>query len=79
MEDSDGKSALGNVRAAVGQCDGKERVMKSKITEIEASAEELRQSNSLADGLTRLLRNAFNPYSFPLTTDEEEQTESEGE
>ena len=52
--------------------------MNIKITEIEASAEELRQSNSLSDGLTRMLRNVFNPYSVPLTTDEEEQTE-EGE
>ena len=51
--------------------------MKIKVTEIEASAEELRQSNSLADGLTRMMRNVFNPY-FPLTTDEEEQTEREG-
>lgn len=46
--------------------------MKIKITEIEASAEELRQSNSLADGLTRMMRNAFNSYSFSPTTDEEE-------
>lgn len=54
--------------------------MKIKITEIEASAEELRQSNSLADGLTRMLRNAFNPYSFSYTTDEtEQQAEREGE
>lgn len=53
--------------------------MKIKIIEIEASAEELRQSNSLSDGLTRMMRNVFNPYSFPLTTDEEEQAESEDE
>ena len=52
--------------------------MKIKVTEIEASAEELRQSNSLADGLTRMMRNVFNPY-FPPITDEEEQTESEDE
>ena len=53
--------------------------MKIKVTEIEASAEELRQSNSLADELTRMMRNAFNPYSFAPTNDEEEQTEREGE
>lgn len=53
--------------------------MKIKVTEIEASAEELRQSNSLADGLTRMMRNVFNPYSFTLTNDEEEQAEREGE
>ena len=34
--------------------------MKLKITEVEATAEELRQSNTLSDGLTRILRNAFN-------------------
>lgn len=53
--------------------------MKIKVTEIEASAEELRQSNSLADGLTRMMRNVFNPYSFAPTNDEEEQAEREGE
>lgn len=59
--------------------DRKGEPMKLKITEIEATAEELRQSNSLADGLTRMMRNAFNPYSFTLTNDEEEQAEIEGE
>lgn len=33
--------------------------MRIKVTEIEASAEELRQSNSLADSFSRMLRNAF--------------------
>ena len=52
--------------------------MKLKITEIEASAEELRQSNTLADGLARLMRNAFNPYYVTVETDDdEEQTEKE--
>lgn len=48
--------------------------MKIKVTEIEASAEELRQSNSLADGLTRMLRNAFNPYpcDIPETEDSDD-------
>ena len=52
--------------------------MKIKVTEIEASAEELRQSNSLADGLTRLLRNAFNPYPYgtPETDDSDDSAES---
>ena len=36
--------------------------MKIKITEIEANAEEIRQSNTAAEGITRLFRNAFNPY-----------------
>lgn len=48
----------------------KEQQMKLKITEIEATAEELRQSNSLADGLHNLLRNALNPYVFHIDDDE---------
>ena len=52
--------------------------MKIKITEIEASAEELRQSNSLADGLTRMMRNAFNScYVTAETDDDEEQNGKE--
>ena len=47
--------------------------MKIKITEIEASAEELRQSNSLADGLTRMMRNAFNSYYVTAETDDDEE------
>lgn len=30
--------------------------------DIEATAEELKASNTLADGLTNILRNAFNPF-----------------
>ena len=33
--------------------------MKIKVTEIECSAEELRQSNSVTDGFLNVLRNAF--------------------
>ena len=52
--------------------------MKIRITEIEASAEELRQSNSLADGLTRMMRNAFNPYySNYVESDEDGEEEDE--
>lgn len=36
--------------------------MRITVTEIEATAEELRQSNTLADNFNRILRNAFNPY-----------------
>ena len=56
--------------------------MRIKVTEIEATAEELRQSNSLADGLHNLLRNALNPYVFHIDDDEEaddEQTEKRSE
>lgn len=52
--------------------------MKIKITEIEANAEEIRQSNTLADGLTRMFRNAFNPYySTQNYTDENDESEEE--
>lgn len=51
--------------------------MKIKITEIEASAEELRQSNSLSDGLTRMLRNAFSPYYTYTETDDDDQTDDD--
>ena len=33
--------------------------MKIKITEIEANAEELRQSNTLADSLSNIMRTCF--------------------
>lgn len=46
-----------------------------KVTEIEASAEELRQSNSISDGLTRMIRNAFNPIGFVAAEDEEADDE----
>lgn len=53
--------------------------MKIKITEIEANAEELRQSNSLADGFSRILRNAFSPTDYIETEDDEGESEGEGE
>ena len=34
--------------------------MKIKITEIEASADELRASNSVTDGILNILRKCFN-------------------
>ena len=52
--------------------------MRLKITEIEATAEDLRQSNSLSDGLARLIRNAFNPY-VPHVDDEDEEEDDEAD
>jgi hypothetical protein len=52
------------------------REMKLKITEVEATAEELRQSNTLSDGLTRILRNAFNS---PCVVSEDEGEDEENE
>lgn len=34
--------------------------MKIKVTEIECNANELRQSNTIADAFANMLRNAFN-------------------
>lgn len=52
--------------------------IKTEITEIECSAEELRQSNSLSDGLHNALRRAFNgPLSFACAEPEEESEEEE--
>lgn len=53
--------------------------MKIKVTEIEATAEELRQSTSLSEGLTRILRGAFNNVAPPYyySNDEPEEDESE--
>lgn len=45
--------------------------IKTTVTEIECSANELRQSNSLADGIINILRNCFNGRSVPTVTEEE--------
>ena len=51
-----------------------------RITEIEASAAELSQSNSLADGFRNLLRHSFNPTMADCYHEEEsEEEESEDE
>lgn len=44
--------------------------IKTKITIIECSADELRQSSSLSDSFLNLLRNAFNG---PILDDEESE------
>lgn len=49
-------------------------------TEIECTAEELRQSNSLSDGFYNVLRKAFNgPIHGPIQeVSEEEEDEEDG-
>ena len=47
--------------------------MKIKITEIEATAEDLRQSNTLSDCFTQLLRRSFTPVSHINTEDDSEE------
>lgn len=44
--------------------------IKTSITEIECSAEELRQSSTLSDGFYNALRKAFN---VPIISDNEEE------
>lgn len=46
--------------------------MKIKVTEIECNAEELRQSNSVADAFTNILWRVFTPYSCASAADEDE-------
>lgn len=51
--------------------------MKLRIVEIEATAEELKASNTVADGLLNTLRNALNPYYKYTNTEEDEDEEAE--
>ena len=46
--------------------------MKVKVTEIEATAEELRASNSVADGILNLLKGVFTPLTSYEVDDEDE-------
>lgn len=51
--------------------------MKIKVTEIECTANELRQSNTVADGLLNLLRGAFN--NMTSDCEDAEEPDEEGE
>lgn len=51
--------------------------MKIKITEIEANAEELRNSTSLSSNLTNILRSAFAPVTRSYSSYSEEESENE--
>lgn len=53
--------------------------MKIKITEIEATTEDLRVSNSAADGLLMIIRNAFQPRGYSHDEEGEDESEKEGE
>ena len=50
--------------------------MKVQVTEIECTAEELRQSNTIADGIMNILRRTFNG---PIASYDEEEQEDENE
>ena len=54
--------------------------IKTTITEIECNAEELRQSNTVSDGLLNAMRKAFNGPIFntgAFHTEPEEESEEE--
>ena len=54
--------------------------IKTTITEIECNAEELRQSNTVSEGLLNAMRRAFNgPLFYTHTESEEEPEEEEGD
>lgn len=53
--------------------------IKTTITEIECTANELRQSNTLSDGLCNALRGCFNNLSSDYDEDDEEDEEAESE
>ena len=52
--------------------------VKEKVTTIEATAEELRQGNTLADGFSRLMRGVFNG-ALGSCEDEQEDGEDNGD
>lgn len=51
--------------------------MKIRVTEIECNAEELRRSNTLADGFTNLLRGCFAGTVNRTTDDQDEEDEGD--
>lgn len=53
--------------------------VKEKTTTIEATAEELRQGNTLADGFSRLMRGVFNGSISDDSDDSDEAEQEEGE
>lgn len=69
-----------STREGASTGDTKGRTMRINITEIEATAEEIRSSNTLADGLAMMLRRAFMPSLFSEKDDtcaEEGQDDAE--
>lgn len=51
--------------------------MKITVTQIEASADDLRQSKSLSEAMCNAMRNAFNGISLSSSNDEDEVEEQE--
>ena len=53
--------------------------IKTTVTEIECTANELRQSGTLSDGLYNLLRGCFNNLTSDCEDSEEHDDETESE
>lgn len=53
--------------------------IKTTITEIECDANDLRQSNTVADGILNTLRGCFNNLSGDCSESEEEEEEEDEE
>ena len=53
--------------------------MRIKVTEIECNADELRQSNTLADSFSNLLRGVFMGRQGAYQEEEEEKEEEDDE
>lgn len=53
--------------------------IKTTVTEIECTANELRQSNALSDGFYNMLRGCFNNMNSDCAEDEEAEQEDENE
>ena len=51
--------------------------IKTTVTEIECTANELRQSNALSDGFYNLLRGCFNNMTSDCSESEDDAEESE--
>lgn len=49
--------------------------IKTTVTEIECTANELRQSNALSDGFYNMLRGCFNNMTSDCAEEEEEEQE----
>jgi hypothetical protein len=53
--------------------------IKTTVTEIECTENELKQSNSLADAFSNLLRGCFNNVNSDCDEEDEEDEETESE
>lgn len=51
--------------------------IKTTVTEIECTANELRQSNTLSDGIYNMLRGCFNSMTSDCDDTEADKAESE--